>query len=297
MDLIKAGNYLEANSVVVKEAGPAYAANTAAMQKLLTLQIDIAAQEYGDAVKSNAATRNFSIVTIVVGILLAVLIGVLLIRNIVRSLNTAQRIAGAIATGDLSSNIDTNQKDEIGVLLYSMKTMQDSLRAIVTEIRNIVEEAAVRGSFGTKMNMNGKAGYTKELSELLNQLSNVTEESLTDISRVAQALADGDLAQNITKNYPGLFGQTAQGVNGTVHALNEIVSDIQFVALSAGQGDFSTKLNMDGKVGYNKTLSGLMNQLSAVTEDGLMDIIRVAKALAAGDLTQTITRIIPVCST
>jgi len=174
-----------------------------------------------------------------------------------------------------------------------MKGMQDSLRAIVSEIKNIVEEAAVRGSFGTKMSLSGKAGYTQTLSELLNRLSNVTEDGLKDISRVAQALANGDLTQKIDKDYPGLFGQTAQGVNGTVQALDGIVNDIQFIALSAGQGDFSTRLDTNGKTGYNKTLSEHMNRLSEVTERGLLDIIRVAKALAAGDLTQTITKDYP----
>ena len=291
--LIKAGNYLEANSVVVKEAGPAYMGNTAAMQKLLTLQIDLSKQEYDNAVASNVMTRNLSIVAIVAGILLAALTGMLLIRNIVRSLDTAKHIAGAIANGDLSVDIDTRQKDEIGELLRSMKGMQDSLRAIVSEIKNIVEEAAVRGSFGTKMSLSGKAGYTQTLSELLNRLSNVTEDGLKDISRVAQALANGDLTQKIDKDYPGLFGQTAQGVNGTVQALDGIVNDIQFIALSAGQGDFSTRLDTNGKTGYNKTLSEHMNRLSEVTERGLLDIIRVAKALAAGDLTQTITKDYP----
>ena len=122
----------------------------------------------------------------------------------------------------------------------------------MAEIKNIVEEAAVRGSFSTKMNMEGKAGYTKELSELLNQLSDVTGDAMNDITRVATALANGDLTQKITKDYPGLFGQTAQGVNGTVQALSEIVNDIQFIALSAGQGDFSTKMNMNGKAGLQQ---------------------------------------------
>ncbi|HEX5338727.1 MAG TPA: MCP four helix bundle domain-containing protein, partial [Gallionella sp.] len=292
INLIKEGNFLEANSVVVKEAGPAYTANTEAMQKLLALQIELGKQEYGNAVESNATTRNLSLIAIVVGILLAVLTGTLLIRTISRSLGAAQRVAGAIAAGDLNSDIDTRQQDEIGELLRSMKTMQDSLRMTVAEIQAIVRKA-VLGDFSQKMDMSCKAGYSRTLCELLNQLSNVTEDGLKDISRVAQALADGDISQKISKEYPGLFGQTAQGVNGTVQSLNEIVNDIQFVALSAGQGDFSTKLSLDGKVGYNKTLSELMNQLSGVTEGGLMDIIRVAKALAAGDLTQTITKDYP----
>jgi methyl-accepting chemotaxis protein len=196
-----------------------------------------------------------------------------------------------IAAGDLSVDIAVKPGDTDS-LLHSLKTMQDSLRLIVAEIQVIVQNAA-QGDFSKKMDISGKQGYTKTLSELLNQLSNETEDGLKDISRVALALADGDLTQKITKDYPGLFGQTAQGVNDTVHTLNEIVGDIQFIALSAGQGDFSTKLKIDGKVGYHKTLSELMNQLSDVTEEGLMDIIRVSKALAAGDLTQTISKDYP----
>jgi len=105
--------------------------------------------------------------------------------------------------------------------------MQDSLRAIVGEIKNIVEAAAVRGDFSVKMDLSGKAGYTKELSELLNQLSTVTETGLNDVLRVANALAKGDLTQSIAKDYPGVFGQVKEGVNGTVSNLKELVGQIK----------------------------------------------------------------------
>ncbi|BCB26106.1 hypothetical protein SKTS_09920 [Sulfurimicrobium lacus] len=293
LDLIKAGNYLEANSVVVKEAGPAYMANTGAMSKLLTLQVENSKQEHDNAVKSNATTRNIALTAIVLGVLLAALVGVLLIRNIGRSLNQAKSVAARIAQGDLNSEIHVESRDEVGDLLVSMQQMQDNLRKIVAEIEKIVDAAANKGDFSVKMVMDGKAGYTKTLSELLNQLSNVTEGGLKDVTRVAQALADGDLSQTITKDYPGLFDQTKQGVNGTVAALNGIVNDIQFLVLSAGQGDFSAKMDMAGKQGYSKTLSELLNLLSDVTEAGLLDIIRVANALSQGDLTKTITKDYP----
>jgi len=229
------------------------------------------------------------------GVVLAIVIGLWITRRLLKQLggepDYATELVHKIAGGDLSGVIAV-QTGDTGSLLYSLKTMQDSLRTIVAEIQAIVQ-AAVQGDFGKKMEMDGKVGYTKTLSELLNRLSDVTDDGLKDISRVAQALADGDLTQKITKDYPGLFGQTAHGVNGTVKALNEIVSEIQFIALSAGQGDFSAKLDLAGKAGYNKTLSALLNQLSDVTEGGLMDIIRVAKALAAGDLTQSITKDYP----
>ena len=268
-----------------------------ALQGVLTpfvqSQLDEATTKLGETESAASAVRMIAAILNIGIIAISLALAVILIRLITRPLNQGMEIANRIAGGDLSSVVTVTSQDETGKLLQALKTMQDSLRAIVGEIKDIVEAAAVRGDFSIKINLDGKAGYTRELSELLNQLSNVTEDGLKDISRIALALADGDLSQKITKDYPGLFGQTSHGVNGTAQALNNIVNDIQFIALSAGQGDFSTRLNLEGTAGYNRTLSELMNQLSEVTENGLMDIIRVAKALAAGDLTQTITKDYP----
>jgi methyl-accepting chemotaxis protein len=52
-------------------------------------------------------------------------------------------------------------------------------------------------------------------------------------------------------------------------------------------------MDLTGKQGYTKTLAELLNQLSDVTDTGLKDIMRVAQALAKGDLTQTITNDYP----
>ena len=45
--------------------------------------------------------------------------------------------------------------------------------------------------------------------------------------RVAKALAKGDLTQTITKDYPGLFGETKDGVNTTVENLKKLVGEIK----------------------------------------------------------------------
>ncbi|MFZ2302006.1 MAG: methyl-accepting chemotaxis protein, partial [Gallionella sp.] len=226
MDIYKQGRYAEANEKMIKVVGPLGIAAMDRADDLKDLQIDVAKEEYEKSDAAYKSTRLVSIVSIVLGIGLAVFIGIMLIRNILRSLQTAQRVAGAIAEGDLSSDIDTGQQDEVGVLLLSMKTMQESLKQIVGETKGIVE-AASKGDFDTKMNMDGKAGYTKELSELLNQLSNVTETGIADVVRVANALAKGDLTQTISKEYAGSFNDMKVGVNGTVNNLKELVGQIK----------------------------------------------------------------------
>jgi methyl-accepting chemotaxis protein len=293
LELINAGNYLEANSTLVKEVGPAYEANLKAMHKVMELQTKIGKQEYEKAVKSNAMTRNAEAVAIVLGIALGATIGFLLIRAISQSLRSAGDIANRIAAGDLSGTVEIRRNDEIGHLLSALKAMQESLRTIVSDIRRVVDAAANHGDFSVKMDLNGQSGFMKDLSGLLNQLSDVTEGGLKDVTRVAKALADGDLSQKIEKSYPGLFGQTGAGVNQTVSALNAVVQEIRGVVDAANRGDFSTRMELSGKQGYTKTLGELLNQLSGVTDNGLKDIRRVAQALAAGDLTQSITEKYP----
>ena len=215
-------------------------------------------------------------------------------RAVVNSLKQAVEVATKIAGGDLSAEINAQGNDEVATLLKAMRSMQDSLRKIVAEIKQIVEDAAVRGDFSTKIDLGDKAGYTKELADLLNSLSTVSETGLNDVTRVATALANGDLSQKITKDYPGVFGQTKNGVNNTVDSLSKIVEEIRNIVEDAAlRGSFATKMNMSEKAGYTKTLAELLNQLSDVTDTGLRDVVRVAEALAAADLTQTITKDYP----
>ena len=62
------------------------------------------------------------------------------------------------------------------------------------------------------------------------------------------------------------------------------------VVNAAAQGDFSRRLDMQGKVGFFETLSRGMNQLMDASEQGLTDIAELLEAFAQGDLTCRIQR-------
>jgi len=254
-------------------------------------QLDEATDELGKTERAASGVRIIAAILNIGIILASLILAIILIRLITRPLNQGMEVANRIAQGDLSSQITITSQDETGKLLHALQVMQDSLRAIVAEIKNIVEAAAIRGDFSVKMDLNGKQGYTKELSDLLNSLSNVSETGLNDVTRVATALANGDLSQKITGNYAGVFDRTKTGVNGTVDALTKIVGEIKSIVEDAAvRGSFATKMDMTGKAGYTKELSELLNQLSNVTDGALADVLRVANALAKGDLTQSISK-------
>jgi methyl-accepting chemotaxis protein len=236
-----------------------------------------------------STTNSVLIFGTIVAALLGSAIAFLVTRSITLPLGKAVAVANAIALGDLTTKLEVDSKDETGQLLLSMKGMQDNLIGIVGEIRDIVG-AANKGDFSTKINLAGKAGYTKDLSDLLNQLSDTVDTAFGDTIRVAEALAKGDLSQKVTRDYQGAFNQVKQAVNTTAESLTKIVGEIRDIVGAANKGDFSTKMEMAGKTGYTKELSELLNQLSDTVDTAFDDTIRVAEALAKGDLSQKVTR-------
>ncbi|MFZ3018192.1 MAG: methyl-accepting chemotaxis protein, partial [Gallionella sp.] len=292
--LQKEGKQAEAKIYMMETAMDLQDAYIASIGGLIDHQVESMTKTGEEANKAVGSALIMIIVLAIIAVIVGIVIGILIVRNLMKQLggepDYAAEAVHKIANGDLSVNLAIRPGDTTS-LVYSLKVMQDSLRGIVAEIKLIVEDAAVRGTFSYKMKQEGKAGYTKELSDLLNQLSDTVDGALKDTVRVATALANGDLSQKVTKEYPGMFGQTKQGVNGTVDALTKIVGEIKAIVEDAAvRGSFATKMDMNDKQGYTKELSELLNQLSNVTETGIADVVRVANALAKGDLTQTISK-------
>jgi len=219
-------------------------------------------------------------------------LGTFVTRGLMRQLggepDDAAEVANKVAAGDLSSKIELKAGDTSS-LFYAMNAMQTNLTQIVSEIRNIVA-AANKGDFSTKMEITGKAGYTQELSELLNQLSGTVNTAFDDTIRVAKALAQGDLTQKVTRDYQGAYNDVKQAVNTTADSLTSIVGEIRQIVAAANKGDFSIKMNLGGKAGYTKELSELLNQLSDTVDTAFKDTIDVAMALEQGDMTHKVTR-------
>jgi methyl-accepting chemotaxis protein len=87
-------------------------------------------------------------------------------------------------------------------------------------------------------------------------------------------------------------GRRLGRVTHWVDRTEEIRSEIELANLvaAAGQGDFSTRLSMDGKTGFFATVGAGMNELIATSEQGLTDVAELLAAFAEGDLTKRMER-------
>ena len=98
--------------------------------------------------------------------------------------------------------------------------------AIEKEVADIVA-ASVQGNFDHRINLQGKEGFFKHLSEGVNQLVETLDNALQELERMLGSLAQGDLTDRITNEYSGTFGKLKDDANATSDQLKEIINQIK----------------------------------------------------------------------
>jgi len=111
----------------------------------------------------------------------------------------------------------------------TIEQLRANLKRVVAEIQELTA-AANRGDFSVKIPLEGKVGFPKTLSELLNQLSNTVDTAFKDTIYVAQALEQGDLTKQVTRDYQGAYDQVKQSLNNTVAKLAQTISEVNNTA-------------------------------------------------------------------
>jgi methyl-accepting chemotaxis protein len=146
-------------------------------------------------------------------------------------------------------------------------------------------DAASHGDFSGRLSEFNVQGSNKVLVEQVNRLFGIVEENLSDISRITNYLAQGDLSQRIDADYPGLFGETANGVNKMRQSLLDMVkamaSSIEVIhtaslQISNGNMDFAQRTEVQS-VSLKKNAISMENLLTRVKQTA--DNARLANQL------------------
>jgi methyl-accepting chemotaxis protein len=122
--------------------------------------------------------------------------------------------------------------DRLGTVI-EWKDKTDEL-AIETEISTMVE-SAVRGDFSRRIDMAGKAGFFKLVSEGINRLAENVAGVADELASSLESLSQGDLSRRIDKPYEGVFHRLKDDFNDTGEKLSEIVKRINAASDSIGQ--------------------------------------------------------------
>ena len=124
-----------------------------------------------------------------------------------------------------------------------------------TDINRALEEiqqlitAASAGDLSRRIKSTDAGGFVERLGNGINQLLDAIVGPVTETVRVAKALAEGDLTQQMEGEYSGEFAVLRDAVNETVANLEKMVADI---LLSAGQISTSAKEISEGNINLSQ---------------------------------------------
>src|SRR5207244_2880440 len=111
-----------------------------------------------------------------------------------------------------------------------------------------------------------------------------------DVSKVATAIARGDLGQKITVDVRGEILQIKDAMNTMVDQLGAFASEVTRVAREVGtEGKLGGQAVVPGVAGTWKELTDNVNVMATNLTEQVRGIVKVVTAVANGDLNQSLT--------
>jgi methyl-accepting chemotaxis protein len=172
----------------------------------------------------------------VVAILLGIACAYWITRSITRPITRAVEVAEAVSTGDLTSHIVVESRDETGQLMHALKNMNDKLVSIVGQVRAGTESISTASSEIAAGNLDLSSRTEEQASSLEETASSMEELTSTvklnaDNARSANQLAI-DASQIASKGgvVVSEVVSTMGSINDSSRKIVDIISVIDAIA-------------------------------------------------------------------
>src|SRR5207247_2592933 len=154
--------------------------------------------------------------------------------NLTAQVRNIAAVTTAVANGDLSKKITVDVKGEILELKNTTLPVAHPLCAFASEVTRVAREVGTEGKLGGQADVKGVAGTWKDLTDNVNFMASNLTVQLRDMSKVATAIANGDLTQKITVDVRGEILQIKNVINTMVDQLSSFASEVTRVAREVG---------------------------------------------------------------
>src|SRR5919197_307272 len=212
-----------------------------------------------------------------------------LVNEVVQPTTEVARVIGAVAKGDLSQTmaLEIDGRPLTGEFLRTataVNAMVTQLGTFASEVTRVAREVA-DGKLGGQAVVKGAAGTWKDLTDSVNTLAANLTVQLRDVSKVATAIAQGDLTQKITVDVHGELLQIKNVVNTMLDQLNALASEVTRVAREVGtEGKLGGQAVVKGAAGTWKDLTDNVNSMAKNLTNQVRGIARVVTDVANGNL-------------
>ncbi|ACS85868.1 methyl-accepting chemotaxis protein [Musicola paradisiaca] len=172
------------------------------------------------------------VVVIILGMIMTWRITIQITTPLKQGLGVAERIAG----GDLTSAIATSRRDELGMLITAIATMNGKLRQIIHDIRDGIDKVAsasaeiAAGNSDLSSRTEEQSAAVVETAASMEQLTSTVRQNSENAHHASQLAAEA--SQNAVKGGEIVSNvvQTMEGISNSSKRISEITSVINSIA-------------------------------------------------------------------
>jgi methyl-accepting chemotaxis protein len=171
-------------------------------------------------------TRDNALLILFSATLIAFVVGtgcaLLITRAIVRPLEQLVAHAGKVADGDLTDNIHTDRKDDLGRLMMAMQVMTENLRHMVQEVSDGISQVASSAEELSAVTEQTSAGATQQRDET-DQVATAMNEMTATIQEVAK---NAEAAANAASESDTKAKEGYDVVSTAMHKIETLSQDV-----------------------------------------------------------------------
>jgi methyl-accepting chemotaxis protein len=229
--LAEQGKTAEAMIVWKGEADAARVKYQDALAKLVAVKVErAAATADANTAQANSATTQM-LALIAIGVVLAIGIGIYISRIITKPLGEAVGTANRIADGDMTVDLKSHSKDEVGQLINALSNMVRHISEVIEEVRVSADNVA-SGSQELSATSEQLSQGATEQAAAAEEASSSTEEMVSNIRQNADNAHQTDGIASRSAQDAKIGGDS---VHQTVDAMKKIASKISIIEEIARQ--------------------------------------------------------------
>ncbi len=178
-----------------------------------------------------SSTRTMVITIGLIAIIIGILMAFIIARGIIGPIMKGVHFAKTLSAGDLTANLDVDQKDEVGELGTAMKDMAANLRRIVNEVQTAGENVA-SGSEELSASAQSLSQGSTEQASAAEEISSSMEEMGANIQ---QNTDNAQQTEKISTKASSNAKDSGEAVGEATRAMKEIAEKINIIQEIARQ--------------------------------------------------------------
>src|SRR4051794_9011054 len=202
---------------------------------------------------------------------------------------------GQASDGEFKVRLSTRRKGIVGELHQAFNELAERNTMMNRELQRIGRVIGREGRMTERASLGPVGGGWEESIESINALIDDLVRPTTEVARVIDAVADGDLNQKMALEIEGQpvkgeFLRIGTTVNAMVDQLSSFADEVTRVAREVGtEGQLGGQAQVQGVSGTWRDLTENVNFMASNLTDQVRNISHVTTAVANGDLSQKIT--------